>query len=202
MNINATIDDTPIYIENIRLITLDLKDKHDEYLKVLDQTYEKYPNNREWYCNTYSTINNIDIVTDPIFRTLVDVSTALVKDYARFYGIENATVTCKDAWINLAKLKDYQEFHLHTNSHFSVVYYVKVPPNSGNLILRNHVVTNDMFSLPTSNHNLNPLCYRTYSLTPKEGMMVIFRSNIEHMVQANMSNEDRVSIAMNMVIDG
>jgi ectoine hydroxylase-related dioxygenase (phytanoyl-CoA dioxygenase family) len=55
-----------------------------------------------------------------------------------------------------------------------------------------------MFLLPIESENYNT--YKTFSLRPIEGHLVIFRSNLKHMVEKNISNESRISIAMNFIV--
>lgn len=201
MNLEARIVDTPLHIENLRVVSLNTSRYHQDLHDIVKHAKEKHSNNREWYCNTYSTINNVDLFKHESAKTIIDIAIALVKDYAKLFSIVDKNIRCTGAWINLAGKGDYQEFHQHCMSHFSIVYYIKTPKNCGKIIFRNHSATRDMFNLPIANHDFSPLCYNTYSFEPQEGSMLIFRSNVEHMVEANMSDGERVSLAMNMVID-
>ena len=89
-----------------------------------------------------------------------------------------------------------QEFHIHPNHHFSLVYYVSVNDNSGNIIFRSPESATDMFMLPSGNETLASM--KTVSIKPEVGTLLIFRSNLLHMVEKNKSNQPRVSISFNV----
>jgi len=59
----------------------------------------------------------------------------------------------------------------------SGAYYIKVPENSGNLII-------------TTNKNKK-------EITPKEGQLILFKADCQHEVTKNNSQQDRLSIGMN-----
>jgi uncharacterized protein (TIGR02466 family) len=111
------------------------------------------------------------------------------------FDIDCSSVAVKDAWINISKPGNYQEYHIHPGSHFSLVYYIKVPENSGRIVFRSHEADKDMF--PFDTHKITNINNKTVKLQPNEGDVIVFRSNLSHMVEKNMSNENRVCIAMN-----
>ena len=45
--------------------------------------------------------------------------------------------------------------------------------------------------------NLNKISYPACWYEPENSMLLIFRSNLIHMVEKNNSNDDRISISMN-----
>ena len=155
-----------------------------------------------WNCDTFSTIDTTyDIFKDIIFSNLIKTATHHVFEFAINYGdMNNKTVFCNTAWVNVSSPGNYQEFHNHSGHHFSAVYYVKVPPNSGNILFRSYDHAGDMFSLPFNATEEKDPAFKTYFITPKDSDLIIFRSNLEHMVQKNKSTEDRISIAMNFII--
>ncbi|MCU7960829.1 MAG: 2OG-Fe(II) oxygenase family protein [gamma proteobacterium symbiont of Bathyaustriella thionipta] len=67
--------------------------------------------------------------------------------------------------------------HLDDDEQLSAVYYLKVPQDSGNLLLYT---------------DKTPL-----SITPETGLCVLFKPHIEHEVGINNSTEERLSIAFN-----
>ena len=157
----------------------------------------------DWQCDTFSTLNTAyNVLEDSLFSELISKSTKVAFDFASNYGdMSNKTITCNAAWVNVSSPGNYQEYHNHTRNHFSAVYYVKVPPNSGNIVFRSYDHSGDMFALPFTNNEEKDPAFRTYFVVPKESDLIVFRSNLEHMVQKNKSTEDRISIAMNFIID-
>ena len=85
-------------------------------------------------------------------------------------------------WGSISSKHHYNSIHHHgkTPNVWSGVYYLQIPPNSGDLVFHSHWDT-DLIK----------------SLTPVPGGLIIFPSSLSHQVEANMSNQDRISIAFN-----
>lgn len=152
-----------------------------------------------WNCDTYNTLSqdNIDINKDPIIKDLICLCKEKVIDFASEYGIIKSVedLECIDTWFNIAEYGNYQEYHIHPKSDFSIVYYVKTEESCGNIIFQNKDSLTDMFPLDTD--ELTYASYKTCFYTPRDSLILIFRSNLPHMVEKNLSNNDRISIAMN-----
>jgi len=161
----------------------------------LEQTLD---HSTDWRCDTFNTLNKYDMIADPLFQNLTQQITSEVKLLAKDFGVTK-DVRVKDSWINVARPGAFQETHIHPNSHFSVAYYIKAPVNSGNIVFRSAEANTDMFELPVS--ELTPANYKTFFIEPEVGKLIVFRSNLLHMVEKNMSNETRISITMNFVVE-
>ena len=158
------------------------------------------PIKTDWNCNTYNSLNAYDMFKDSMFNSLFDEITYWVNTFAEtHYNVENPSAKCSESWINISPPMAYQEYHIHPNSHFSAVFYVKTPPESGNIIFRSHEANFDMFELPRVN-DINHYNGKTFWHEPEECKLLIFRSNLSHMVKYNKSNEDRISIATNFIL--
>lgn len=83
-------------------------------------------------------------------------------------------------WFNLMKPGDRTTLHRHDDDDelLSAVYYVKVPENSGELLL----------SRP-------PLHCR---VAPEEGLFVFFPPDMPHEVSENLSQHSRISLGINI----
>lgn len=101
-------------------------------------------------------------------------------------------------WININPPKTFNERHTHPGSDLSVVMYVKSSENSGDIELTNpaYIESFNLLSSVSQEANLSP----SISITPVEGRVLIFPSNILHRVLENKSNDDRISIAWNVKI--
>ena len=151
----------------------------------------------DWRCDTFSTLNSFDMISDPVFENLKQKIIFEVIQFSKDYGVDSTNLEITDAWINVAAPGAFQEYHMHTASHFSVVYYVNVEKNSGNIVFRSFEADTDMFPLPIK--EITPASYKTMSLVPEEETLLIFRSNLKHMVEKNLSTNFRISISMNFV---
>jgi uncharacterized protein (TIGR02466 family) len=101
-------------------------------------------------------------------------------------------------WININKKNNTNVIHNHIHSIFTIVYYVKVPLNSGKIIFSRpsilyyeKCIENDIIE------KYNEFNSSTYAYEPKEGDLIMFPAWLEHFVESNNTNEDRISIAFN-----
>jgi len=158
----------------------------------------------DWKCNTFNTLDQYDWKNDNDFAVndLIDQCKTKVHEFSKEYGVDVNIdqVTCKDFWFNIAEPGAYQEYHQHPNSHFSLTYYLSTPENCGNIVFRSFESMFDMHDLPIQEKDLNTASYKTCSYTPQESVLVIFRSNLLHMVEQNLSNQPRISVTMNFDI--
>jgi uncharacterized protein (TIGR02466 family) len=150
----------------------------------------------EWRCDTFNTLGSYELSNDVLFKNLLKTISKHVIEFAKSYGVEGLPLKNNSSWINIASPGNYQEYHMHPKNHFSAVYYVKSPNQGGNIVFRSHEADRDMFPLPDIKI-LQSSNFKTFSVKPNACDLLIFRSNLLHMVEKNLSTEDRVSIAIN-----
>lgn len=120
----------------------------------------------------------------------------------KFGFCQNRKINIGNFWINIGKNNNNKRFHIHKKSVFVAVYYVKVPINSGKLILKNSNTDNyDMCVSSDMIEKYNEYNSSMYYYTPKQGDLVFFPAWLEHGVEFNYSNEDRISIAFNSIYE-
>ncbi len=125
-----------------------------------------------------------------ISRTVMGCARNLAFDF------EHSDLIFQEMWANKNGGGDYNRAHVHPTAIFSGSYYVKVPPESGNLEFYDPVRERVMSRFPLSQRtrkNSQPLEYPC-----RDGLLVIFPSWLQHSVQANRSSEHRVSLAFNL----
>jgi uncharacterized protein (TIGR02466 family) len=153
----------------------------------------EYPDPRSyWVCETYHTGNVIDLREDEFFKPLIADVTNKVRDFALVYGIEKS-IKCTGAWVNIAMKGDYQEVHTHPKNHFSAVYYVSTPDKCGNIVFKKE---NSMFPLDETSV---PLSFSHCEYVVEASKLLVFPSDLHHMVKANKSDEPRICIALNFI---
>ena len=102
-------------------------------------------------------------------------------------------------WANINGEKAYNKPHTHPNSFFSGTYYIKTPPQSGQLIVHDprpgvHI------QLPKRNKDSLPMqLWKEVFFQPQAGQMIIFPSWVWHEVEPNQSKEPRISVAFNIL---
>lgn len=100
-----------------------------------------------------------------------------------------------DGWININKTNSYNKPHTHPGSVLVGCFYVKVPQDSGDLSF----VRSDASSCALT--FANKPSENTFLLQPQEGRLYIFPPWLMHMVTINKSESDRISIAMNFLVE-
>ena len=194
MSVNVCFP-TAIYSD----ILSEMESSRDSFISKAYEIQKNHASSSSWSCDTYTTISTeYELSKDPVFSSLIDECGKHVNNFAKIYGVANPITELNGAWINIASPGNYQEYHIHSGSHFSLVYYVKVVPKSGNIIFRNASSMTDMF--PVDIDFPNDLNYKSCTYAPSNNKILIFRSNLFHMVEKNMSDTDRISIAMNFNI--
>ena len=157
----------------------------------------KYPPLKNF--GVYNSLDAIDISDNDLIKELILITKVHVAKFLSEIKVEEySEITCKDVWINVSNEGDQQETHIHPKSHLSAVYYISAPENSGDLI----------FYSPTHHVNMFPIRYakdseagmQIINYTPRESLIMIFGSNLQHRVSRNMSKGKRVSVAMNFVL--
>ena len=94
--------------------------------------------------------------------------------------------------------------HIHQNSIFSGVFYIKSPENAGNLLLSHPLsvptcVSSTIRPLFKENNIFNS---KIFAHKPNDCDIIIFPSHVEHEVTRNMSGELRCCIAFNYFVEG
>lgn len=99
-----------------------------------------------------------------------------------------------DWWININPENTYNAVHSHPKADMSVVYYVQVAENSGDLVLlRNDGATHlDLFAKQPAGLRFN--------VKPVVGRFYAFPAHLLHYVHSNQSTTERISIAYNLTI--
>ena len=101
------------------------------------------------------------------------------------------------AWVNISPPGASNRTHFHANSHFSGVYYISLKaPECGRIYFRDPRVASKMLTYPAN----EPTEFTTdeMHMMPEEGRMYIFPGWLEHGVEENLSNKDRIGISFNV----
>lgn len=138
-----------------------------------------------------------DINDYPEFASFVSFVEEAMAEVKAFLSVDDDfTFRVGTAWINFNGKGDFNSRHVHGNSFFSGVYYVKVPENAGQIKLFDPNPIRICFHVPykeTAAQN----CFN-HTFEPVEGRMFIFPGYVPHEVTANLSDEERCSIAFNV----
>lgn len=102
------------------------------------------------------------------------------------------------AWVNISPPGASNKIHYHANCHFSGVYYVSLKaPECGSIYFRDPRVASRMMTYPTTQPT--EFTAGEVPVRPEEGRIYVFPGWLEHGVEVNRSDRDRVSISFNVL---
>ena len=105
-------------------------------------------------------------------------------------------------WANINYKGGFNRPHIHPNSLWSGVYYVKTPKECGHLKIEDPKSVSLMVR-PRKTKEKEPqhLC-REVHFEPVAGRLIMFPAWLNHMVETNQSDEPRISISFNFLQKG
>jgi len=101
-------------------------------------------------------------------------------------------------WANINQQGAYNKTHIHPNSLWSGVYYVKTPENCGNLYIEDPRLGSDFIS-PKRKKNNEKEFWKTVNYRPIAGRIIMFPAWLSHGVEINLSNDIRISVSFNFI---
>lgn len=112
------------------------------------------------------------------------------------WDLARQEVKITNMWAIINEKGAFNQKHHHGNSDISAAYYVSAFDNCGDIVFYDPRPA-PVFNHPIAN-NPNLLNATVNSIKPKEGMLVLFPSYLEHSVNPNLSNEKRIVISFNL----
>ena len=132
---------------------------------------------------------------EPLSNIILDVVPILKEPYKIK---ENASFYISEMWLNINKPTNYNILHHHGDSFLSGVYYVSVPPEAGKIWFRHPSIAKTVINWVPYFDELNEHNSNSWYVEPKAGDLILFPSWLEHEVDQNKSEEERISIAFNL----
>ena len=136
------------------------------------------------------------------YKPLTDELFAMQNEIYKDYGMQD-TPALGNMWANINYPGAYNQTHIHPNSQWSGVYYVKVPKNSGSLWVEDPRPGPNIM-LPRRHKSLPKALWRMVLYPPQEGQIIMFPAWLPHGVEMNESKEKgeegwRVSVSFNFI---
>lgn len=101
------------------------------------------------------------------------------------------TLELKESWVNYQGKYQYQNVHEHSGFDISACYYLRATPNDG--VFRVHPAVPGMSMWSFMNGDAAPsVVYK-----PRNGLILVFPSWMQHSVSQNLTDNTRISIAFN-----
>ena len=148
-------------------------------------------NVKGWHSKDFDLKNSVVIK----FINLISPNiNQVIKDMQ--WDINSQTVKITSMWSIINTGGSSNARHHHGNSDISAAYYVRAPENSGEIVFYDPRPA-PVFSHPSSTKP-NSLNAMVNSINPAEGGLVLFPSYLDHSVNENLSNEERIVISFNI----
>ncbi len=141
-----------------------------------------------------------DLHERPEFKDFMEVIIAAASGILEYLKIPSEGIIVTNCWVNV----NYQGYahhrHSHPNNLLSGVYYVKIPPGSGKIVFEDPRPQAGV--LVPAFSEITPQNSAKHSFEVAEGRLLFFPSWLQHSVEAQTAEEERISIAFNMVPKG
>lgn len=150
------------------------------------------------YNNWISETQNV--LAEPEFKNLAEAVYDGLCEY--FYGVMQAKDTVEiyftESWFNKTEKGQMHHRHWHPNSIISGIVYLEADGTSGGT----KFITSQYDTIEYSIHNANIYNSRSWTVDPEVGTMVLFPSNVEHMVAEYLGETPRVTLSFNSFVRG
>jgi uncharacterized protein (TIGR02466 family) len=165
------------------------------------QKAEENPNNQpgSWGCKVHTTFGS---KTDKLFK----IKDFYKNDIMRFFRqieMPPVEVDADDIWINVYKKGQWQENHHHHGDkdvYFSAVHFLKYNKETHPPLIFNN--PQNILMTPNQLGRCTNLSYwdLDHSVDVYEGDIIFFPSYLEHQVNVQETDEDRITISFNVKI--
>jgi len=179
---------TPIYHTPINI---------EEEFNTVQWTYRFYD------CGNGHISYSTNILEDyPLLRTEIQ---SHIDQYTSQLGYVSKTAITT-SWFNIHKQHGYCQLHSHSNAIISGVVFIHIPDNSGKFLFKRSNSSNDkLFSMQVEMDTTEQSTKYTgseYIIDPTPSTLLLFPSSLPHMVTKNESEDDRLTLAFNVIPDG
>ena len=167
----------------------------DELIDFVYNMREKDPvghtisNRRGWQSSCFS-IDNEDVVLRKFLTNCL----------AEFPPIKKSVRLFVSAWVNINPPEAFNMKHNHPTSDLSGVLWIKSQKDCGNIIFDSprSFATHQEIECYNEDFKENNNYFHSFSFNPVAGRLLVFPSHLEHHVDFNESQEDRISVSFNI----
>jgi uncharacterized protein (TIGR02466 family) len=142
-----------------------------------------------------------DMASKPEYQPLVNELIIMCKDIFKEEWLDREPVL-GNMWANINPKEGSNQPHIHPNSLFSGVYYVKSNPQAGRLKIYDPRPGVQIVLPIRKEGKLPKHLWRDANLDPIPGRIIMFPAWLWHAVEPNQSDELRISISFNFIQHG
>ena len=187
-------------------------DKHEEYKSKFYKLYSKYDyeqksvrDGEEWFNTTSENAGkpliHLEDSLSELFEDIIYNVKIYTQEILKYKDIFDYVIT--KSWLSRSRATyENIKWHSHSTSHISFSYYLNTPQNSHSIKFANPHHTNSLFLGLNSSDvkdgvaERNELNASTFHINPKEGMLILFPSSLDHCTQCKHDtfNGERLAI--------
>jgi uncharacterized protein (TIGR02466 family) len=175
----------------------DFEEHKETFFSAIKEYKEQTPTTKRSNIGGYQSPNTLHYVEElrPLFEYICQMGFKACADLD-FVDCELAITA---AWLNVNDSRGCMNCqHVH-NDIFSGVFYLSAPEGSGKLCVINPAI-NPMWDGCLLVNKKNQFTSHTVKIEPEEGSIVFFPGYLPHYVEPNDHDEERISIAFNMIV--
>ena len=144
-------------------------------------------------------------LTHPIAKDFIQATASSIFEYINHYQpVQPYHFAITDLWFNFNRTGAYNVQHSHgaAGIDFSGSYYIQALPDSGDMVLINPDSGMNYSGLiqDAQFKKFNPFNSTVFKITPEPTRLVLFPAHLEHRVEPNRNQSDRISLAFNLKI--
>ena len=185
---------TPVYIKDVGT---------SEYNKYLEEKIIAWSKKDKGVVKT--NVNGWHSQTDmhekPEYKHLVEELYLAQEEIYKDECLDNSP-RLGNMWANINYKGGFNRPHIHSNSLWSGVYYVKTPKDCGHLKIEDPKSVSLMVRPRKTKEKEPQHLWREVHFEPVAGRLIMFPAWLNHMVETNQSDEPRISISFNFLQEG
>ena len=144
-----------------------------------------------WVAKLYNTCHSYNICADKRFDIINNIVYSKVHEYIKALG-STQVINFAEGWFNVYKKYSFQEFHCHPNRMISVIYILKSSDHDPKIIFERDQGMYSQEMEVSSHASMIKVQYKSV-----QGNLLIFRSSLNHCVEMQTHNKERISLAYN-----
>ena len=185
---------TPIYIKDVGSPAFNQKLEQDIIAWSNRDKGIKRTNVNGWHSTS-------DMADYPEYKELVNILFQAQRDIYKEEHLDSEPFL-GNMWANINPPGGYNRPHMHPNSLWSGVYYIKTPKNCGHLKVEDPKSVDLMYMPRRKDGPLESYLWREVHFEPIAGRLIMFPSWLNHCVDPNQSDDIRISVSFNFLQAG
>lgn len=155
----------------------------------------------KWGKNYFNWISEDQtVLNDPKYQILAERVYQELCEF--FYGVmqarEHISIAFTESWFNKTERGQRHHRHWHPNSIYSGIVYLAGDETEG----RTRFISSQYETVEYNTANSNIYNSKSWSIDPVVGNMLIFPSNVEHLVEDYNSDTPRITLSFNTFLQG